>query len=259
MRKKPRSALRYLPAGLAGLALLALLLGRALPKAPAPTPTPLPTATATLTATATATPTQTPTATLTPTVTPTETPSPTPTPSEPQGCLEPPDDYTLVTVYGYTLNARTHAMLLHAAELYGGPLDIAETAITQGSYSPGVSASFGTHDGGGAVDLSVMTPGTWAVAYDEIGPVLDALRTAGFAAWLRDFNELYDGSPIHIHAVAIGDQHLTEAAQRQILNPEEGYFFGMSGLPEGYGGPSPDRYGGPVICDWMVDQGWVTR
>jgi hypothetical protein len=162
-------------------------------------------------------------------------------------------------VYGYTLNARTEAMLQHAAELYGGPLDISETAITQGSYSPGVSASFGTHDGGGTVDLSVMYPGTWDIAYEEIDAVLKALRTAGFAAWLREANELYEGSSIHIHAVAIGDAHLTEAAQRQVYSQEEGYFSGMSGLPEGYGGPSLDRFGGPVICDWMIEQGWVNR
>jgi hypothetical protein len=261
MPRKIRSSLRYLPAGLAGAALLILLLGRALPQAVsvAQTPTPTASTTATLTPSPFPTPTNTATPSPTPTLTPLPTETATPTPSEPQGCLEPPDDYTLVTVYGYTLNARTYAMLLHAAEVYGGPLDIAETAITQGSYSPGVSASFGTHDGGGTVDLSVMYPGTWDVAYDEIEAVLHALRVAGFAAWLRDFNELYEGSPIHIHAVAIGDTQLTEAAQRQVYNPEEGYFYGMSGLPEGYGGPSPDRYGGPVICDWMVDEGWVSR
>jgi len=262
MPPKIRSSLRYLPAWLAGFALLVLLLGRALPRAAPPIQTPTPTASPTHTlppspsTTATATPSRTPSPTPVP---PTETASMTATPSEPQGCLEPPDEYSLVTVYGYTLNARTYAMLQHAAELYNGPLDTTETAITQGSYSPGVSASFGTHDGGGTVDLSVMYPGTWDVAYDEIDPLLHALRVAGFAAWLRDFNELYDGSPIHIHAVAVGDAHLTEAAQRQVYSSEEGYFSGMSGLPEGYGGPSPDRFGGPVICNWMVDQGLVSR
>ena len=29
-------------------------------------------------------------------------------------------------------------------------------------------------------------------------------RVAGFAAWLRHEDELYDGSVIHIHAIAIG-------------------------------------------------------
>ena len=65
---------------------------------------------------------------------------------------------------------------------------------------------------------------------DDIDPLLHALRTAGFAAWLREYGELYDGSPIHIHAIAIGDAELSSAAQEQ-LTGEAGYFRGDSGLP----------------------------
>jgi len=212
------------------------------------TPTPLPSPSPTVSPTATITPTA--TSTPTPTSTPTETPFP-----EPAGCLAPPDDYTRVEVNGHWLNQRTYAMLQQAAALYGGVIDITGAAITQGSYTAAESLSFGTHSGGGAVDLSVIDRDTWEVLYDEIPDLLYALRVAGFAAWLRDYGELSPGSPIHIHAIAIGDAELSDAAQAQLIG-EYGYFRGYNGLPPEYGGPALDRYGGPVICRWMLDMGY---
>ena len=194
-----------------------------------------------------------PTLTAVPTLT--FTPLPTSTP-EPLGCQKPPDDYTRVEVDGSTINRRTLAMLTHAQELYGGEIDLAGHAITQGSYSTSVSASFGTHDGGGAIDLSVMSTGTYTVLWDDIEPLIRALRAAGFAAWLRDYGELHADSPIHIHAIAIGDQELSSAAQEQ-LTGEAGYFRGYTGLPVAmYGAPTPDRHGGPILCQWMIDMGY---
>jgi len=81
-------------------------------------------------------------------------------------------------------------MLSHAQQLYGGEIEVTGYAITQGSYSSGVSASFGTHDGGGAVDLSVLRRGTYTILWDDINALLHALRAAGFAAWLREYGEL---------------------------------------------------------------------
>ncbi len=185
-------------------------------------------------------------------------PAVTPTPFvEPEGCLRPPDDYTRLWVNGEQVNARTLAMLDHAQALYsaqGGVIDF-RRAITQGSYNAGmVAASFGTHDGGGAVDLSVRSLVDWSVLTDEIAPMIRALRVAGFAAWLRDENELYAGSVIHIHAIAIGDRELSEAARAQI-DGRFGYLRGYDGLPQVGGAPLPDRYGGPVVCAWMIDLG----
>ncbi len=203
---------------------------------------------------------------VTPSLTATQTPIP-PTPTataiptstatpEPLGCLKPPDDYTRVQVNGSTLNQRTLAMLAHAQELYDGEIDLTGHAITQGSYTNSVSASFGTHAGGGAVDLSVLRRGTYTVLWDDIPALIHALRAAGFAAWLREYGELYQDSPIHIHAIAIGDQELSSAAQEQLTGPA-GYFRGYSSLPaEMYGGPKPDRYGGPILCQWMIDMGY---
>jgi len=191
--------------------------------------------------------------TLTPTLT--ATPQATSTP-EPVGCQKPPDDYARVEVNGWTLNGRTLAMLAHARELYGGELEITGYAITQGSYHDNGSASFGTHLGGGAVDLSVLRRGTYTVLWEDVEPLVRALRAAGFAAWLREYGELYADSPIHIHAIAIGDQELSPAAEEQLTGPA-GYFRGYSGLPPMADGvPTPDRYGGPVLCQWMIDLGY---
>ncbi len=225
--------------------LLALILAGCLSQVETVTPIPS-TLTPSLTLTETPIP-PTFTATLSPTITSTP---------EPFGCLQPPDDYTRIQVDGWTLNQRTLAMLAHAQGLYGGELEITGHAITQGSYHDSVAASFGTHSGGGAVDLSVLRRDTYTVLWDDIEPLLRALRAAGFAAWLREYGELHTDSPIHIHAIAIGDRELSPAAQEQ-LTGEAGYFRGFSGLPVAmYGAPTADRYGGPVICPWMIDLGY---
>ena len=214
------------------------------PASQTPSPTLTVTPSTTPTATQTASPTFTPTLTLTPTVTWTP---------EPYGCQPPPDDYTRIEVNGWILNRRTLAMLEHAAQIYGGEIEITGYAITQGSYHDNGEASFGTHLGGGAVDLSVMRKGTWQVLWDDLDPLIHALRAAGFAAWVRDLDELYPGSPIHIHAIAIGDQELSQAARDQLTGPR-GYFYGLTGIP--YGDPMPDRHGGPILCQWMIDLGY---
>lgn len=194
------------------------------------------------------------TPTIIQTITPTSVPENTPT-LEPPECRTPPDDYDLVNINGHLLNRRTLSMLEYAQTLYGGEIEITGYAITQGSFNDNGAASFGTHLGGGAVDLSVMRTHTYNVLYDEIPALLRALRLAGFAAWLREPDEVYHGSAIHIHAIAIGDRDLSDAAQAQ-LTGEAGYFRGYSGLPPVNGAPTQDRFGGPVICQWMLDAGY---
>lgn len=188
------------------------------------------------------------------------TPSPTATITltpQPEDCLKPPNDYERVEVNGWILNRRTVAMLEHAQEVYGGELEISGYHITQGSYHDNGAASFGTHLGGGTVDLSVMRKGTYTVLWDDVEPLIRALRAAGFAAWLREYGELSPDSPIHIHAIAIGDRELSEAAQDQ-LTGEAGYFRGYTGVPASVSGTDPalDRHGGPLLCQWMIDLGY---
>ena len=180
---------------------------------------------------------------------------------EPEGCMRPPDDYERVQIGYAVLNARTVFMLEQAQRIYeqnGGRFANFRQLITQGSYNPGgVDASFGTHDGGGAVDISVRNPADFSVMETEIMPMLRALRTAGFAAWLRAEDELYSGSVIHIHAIAIGDMEASPIAQTQV-NGQFGYLHGFNGLPPAAGAsPTPDIYGDPIICEWMVELGFI--
>jgi len=178
---------------------------------------------------------------------------------EPEGCLRPPDDYTREQVGYATLNRRTLFMLDNATRIYrdlGGELNFRQL-ITQGSYNAGgVAASFGTHDGGGAVDISVRSPLDWSVMDDEIPYMIESLRIAGFAAWVRFPDELYAGSPIHIHAIAVGDAELSPIARQQI-DGERGYLRGYNGLPaEYYPAPELDPHGDLVMCEWMVLDGF---
>jgi hypothetical protein len=150
-----------------------------------------------------------------------------------EGCSRPPDDYVLVQKAQRLYN-----------EAGGNKVDFM-SAITQGSYTAGaVVASFGTHDGGGAVDISVRNPADFSVMTDEIEPMIYALRVAGFAAWLRDTGDLYADSPIHIHAIAVGDAELHAAALEQIEG-EFGYLHGYNA-----------QHGGPITCNWMRDLGY---
>ena len=128
---------------------------------------------------------------------------------------------------GRTVNQRTVAMLTEAETILG--FDI---VLSQGSYNPGgVGASAGTHDGGGAVDVSVSSLGT-----TERWETVKALRTVGFAAWLRTPDQ--GDWPYHIHAIAIGDTDLSIAARNQVAD----YYVGRNGLASHAADNTPDAY-----------------
>lgn len=116
---------------------------------------------------------------------------------------------------GAVTNARTAKMLAEAERIYG-----AKIVIVQGSYRGGAtSASAGTHDGGGVVDLSVR-----GLTRPQINRLVRALRTVGFAAWFR--SEIPGLWGAHIHAVAIGTRDLAPVAARQVT----AYRHGRNGL-----------------------------
>lgn len=121
---------------------------------------------------------------------------------------------TRVTFEGFAMDARTRDMLLDARAWCNAPM-----IITQGSYSTGVSASAGTHSGGGAVDIR---------AHDRTSAerleIVASMRRVGFAAWLRE--PIPDVWPYHVHAIAVGCPDLSPAAADQVID----YKAGRNGL-----------------------------
>lgn len=119
------------------------------------------------------------------------------------------------TIDGKTVNVRTAQMLRRAQARLGMNL-----TVTQGSYNAGgVAQSAGTHDGGGAVDISVR-----GYSYSTVQKVVRALREVGFAAWHRTENQ--GDWPAHIHAIAVGDSELSSGAAQQVTD----YINGRNGL-----------------------------
>jgi peptidoglycan hydrolase-like protein with peptidoglycan-binding domain len=129
---------------------------------------------------------------------------------------------------GKRVNARSKRMLAAADARYAGRI-----TLTQGEYNKGVGASAGTHDCGGAVDVNingVSTTNRWKL--------VKALRSVGFAAWLRTPAQ---GFAYHIHAVAINDADLAPAAQPQISD----YYRGRNGLASHGADNTPKAYRAP--------------
>ena len=121
-----------------------------------------------------------------------------------------PHPYDRTTYDGRTVDWLTRAALEATAKRLGYDL-----TIVQGSYNAGgVSASAGTHDGGGVVDLA---PWDWQNKVRE-------LRRTGFAAWHRPAIPGLWGE--HIHAVLIGNRKLAPAAKVQVAE----YLRGENGL-----------------------------
>lgn len=198
----------------------------------------------------------TPDATLVPTLSATQLPENDIVVEGTQPCQRPPDDLSRVDFKDIVLNTRTLWMLHLANNIYAGRGD--PLRVTQGSYTEGEDLSFGTHGGGGAVDISIRVKSdpSQVLSIDEAGELVRALRLAGFAAWLRLPEDLTPSVPLHIHAIAVGDPTLSPAALQQLVGPE-GYFRGLDGVPSEFGGPRQDRYGGPVLCDWMIEMGFT--
>lgn len=171
--------------------------------------------------------------------------------TEPEGCLRPPDNYERIELGDHILNTRTLFMLNHAEHIYTNMRDTLdfEYLLLQGSYNPRGTIGDGlwVNERGGELDLSIDD-----IDSDEIPYIIEALRIAGFAAWSRQPSELYADSIPHIHAVAIGDEELSDEARDQI-DGNNGYLRGFNGLPPSLGSAKRDLYGGPIICGWMVE------
>ena len=142
----------------------------------------------------------------------------------------PRHDYTRISVDGETVNKRTNEMMQRAQFIMRNKFghEGFDFGIVQGSYTSAVSASGGTHDRGGAMDIHTRT-----LPRGTVDDAVKALRMAGFAAWSRGRgNDTFDP---HIHAIAIGDRELSSAAASQVNE----YFAGGDGLTGS--SPDPDR------------------
>jgi peptidoglycan hydrolase-like protein with peptidoglycan-binding domain len=130
------------------------------------------------------------------------------------------------TYGGRRVNTRTRGMLTAADAMLSWSI-----VLSQGSYTSANPSSAGTHDGGGVVDISV-TSLTTAQRWETVR----ALRTVGFAAWLR--NPSQGDWPYHIHAAAVSDPDLAQAARNQIHD----YYFGRNGLANHAADDTPTAY-----------------
>jgi len=127
---------------------------------------------------------------------------------------------------GEQVNTRTRNMLVAADALVSWSL-----TLSQGSYNTTNPSSAGTHDGGGVVDISVSTMTT-----TQRWQTVKALRTVGFAAWLR--NPSQGDWPYHIHAVGILDPDMSAPARNQVYD----YYIGKNGLANHLADDTPSSY-----------------
>jgi peptidoglycan hydrolase-like protein with peptidoglycan-binding domain len=130
------------------------------------------------------------------------------------------------TYGGKRVNTRTRNMLAAADALVSWAL-----TLSQGSYDTSNPSSAGTHDGGGVVDISVTSLTT-----TQRWQTVKALRTVGFAAWLR--NPSQGDWPYHIHANAILDSDMAEVARDQVYD----YYIGKNGLANHLADDTPAAY-----------------
>ena len=139
---------------------------------------------------------------------------------------------------GKVTDARTAAQIVEAQKLAGFVF-----GITQGSYNGGVSASAGTHNGGGAIDFTSRT-----LSSANKTRMVRALRTVGFAAWLRPYRAGVWTE--HVHAISIqpGGRYdqgvLSTGAHQQV----KAYYDGRDGLSGN--GPDPHAWLGVEPITW---------
>lgn len=143
-----------------------------------------------------------------------------------------PKPFDRVTFRGKTMDNKTMYGLLAAERRLGY-----ELTITQGCYNAGgVSASAGTHDAGGVVDLA-----PW-----DYENKVRVLRDLGWAAWYRSPSE--GPWQAHIHAVMIDQGNLSPSAAEQVAQ----YRNGLNGLANHAADPNPYRPNPIPVFDYQA-------
>lgn len=149
--------------------------------------------------------------------------------------------YRRITRRGVDLDWRTWAAVLETEHRLRRRL-----VLAQGSYnSGGVAASAGTHDGGGAVDVSVA-----GLADADVLRTVRTMRRVGWAAWHRE--AIAGLWPEHIHAVLLDHQTASAGAKSQMAE----YRLGGDGLVGALPDPMPYRPDPIPVFDYAA---WQTR
>lgn len=133
------------------------------------------------------------------------------------------------TYQGHRINFGTWFILIVVNRLlrlkrFGG--ETSNMTMLQGGYNKGgVSASAGTHDGGGAFDLTAFN-WKWRIWL---------LRLFGCAAWYRPYNWDGRGGGAHIHVIVSGDGTASDGGKSQV---KAYYPGGKNGLANGAKDPN---------------------
>ncbi len=141
------------------------------------------------------------------------------------------------------VNTRTKLMLTAADRTL--PWTI---TVTQGSYcvlekSGCAKASAGTHDGGGSIDIKATS-----LTATQRWRTVKALRSVGFAAWLRTPSQCGGCWVTHIHAVAIGDTDMWQTNGKYTNRDQVAdYYIGRNGLANHAKDNTPASYRVPFI------------
>lgn len=146
---------------------------------------------------------------------------------------------------GVPLDDRSAAMMDEVARLLGGSVPL---VATQGSWNTSVSASGGTHSGGGAIDITGenMTTG-------QRDSLIAAMRQVGWAAWMR--TPYQSDWMWHCHGISVqpGGKHdqgcLSAAAHSQVVD----YYEGRNGLASGAPDDGPRQWVGTTWESYQAD------
>jgi len=143
---------------------------------------------------------------------------------------------------GVKLDARSAAMMDEVAYLMkdapGGDVYIRPT---QGAYNAGgVTASAGTHDGGGVLDVD-----TDPMTVAQRDYFIELSRRVGFGGWFRTAAQ---GFVPHAHLVAVGCPDLSSGAAYQVRE----YFAGRNGLAGRGADDGPRQYVGATWESYLA-------
>lgn len=141
------------------------------------------------------------------------------------------------------VNSRTKLMLTAADRAVPWKITVTQSSYCVLEKAGCAKASAGTHDGGGAIDIKALS-----LSKTERWRTVQALRSVGFAAWLRVPSQCGGCWPTHIHAVAIGDTDMWQKNGKYTNRDQVGdYFVGRNGLAKHKADDTPAKYRVPFI------------